>query len=323
MSSNPIQLKKSILSNGTLKDVPDSRLSTRASSPIEKTDSVINLTKPSLYSIYNENAATALNLDDDEDDSSNQLYVQSTRVEEVYVPDHLSKGSKPVVAIKFILKAAVLSVCAYTYNEITRHIRNNHIKLGAQTFQPLFLTELFLTKSFHAVEPLKVLSKNFTPSQNYATVLVFQGMIMGLVHPFLDFVIPPKHNRRLFSSNPDPKKRYEPATLFNDILRSLITFLGISYAIRNLEWSSSLQVSVVWSLLSPCLWLLLDGTVAGLLAGLVVTVWGCLFVYSMNSDLINIYTSFESSDFIAIWLWTSSFFFCGMIIFGKIGRALF
>lgn len=299
-----------------------SRASSGVSTPIEKTDSVINLTKPSLYSIYNENSVTALNGDDESDANDNSLYVTTTRVEET-VEEPIFQGPISVLFLKSMLKIGVLTGCAYLYNEITRHIRNNHIKVNLHTFQPLYITEHFITKSLREIKPLSFIGQE-DPLINYVIVLTIQGTIMGVMHPILDFLVPPEFNGRVLTSNPDPKKRNEPATLFNDTLRLLITFLGISYAIRNLEWSSSLQVSVVWSLLSPCLWLILDGTIPGLISGIVVTTYGCLFVLFMNFEFIQSFSnSSPDPEVVPIWLWTSSFFFCGMIIFGKIGRALF
>lgn len=338
-SETPEQLKRRIISNNSLKTMLSSKVSSGASTPtkIEKTDSVVNLTQPSLYSIYNDNSMTALNKDEDEDDDANGLYVTSTNVNGVAGGDldsekadhkaseQLFEGPISVLLLKLVAKIAILAVCAHGYNEITSHIRNDHIKLDKRTFQPLYLTELLLTNSFKNFKPLSLMSIDANDYVNYGVVVVIQGMIMGLMHPMLDFAMPPEHNRRILSSNPDPRKSTDPVTMFNDILRLLITFLGVSYAIRNLEWSSPLQASAVWSLLSPCFWLLLDGTFAGLLAGFSITVYGCLFLYMTNIPVFQAYAaSFQTPEaFIPIWLWTTSFFFCGMIIFGKVGRALF
>lgn len=341
-SETPEQLKRRIISNNSLKTMLSSRQSSGTSTPtkIEKTDSVINLTKPSLYSIYNDNSATALNKDDDDD----SLYVTTTNINGSTNPNDantnggnkvkenideetgpLFEGPLSILLVKFLVKLLILAMCAHGYNEITSHIHNDHIKLDKHTFQPLYLTQLLLTNSFKNLKPLSYVDIQVLDMVNYSIVLVIQGMIMGLMHPLLDFVMPPEHNRRILSSNPDPRKTTDPSTMFNDILRLLITFLGISYAIRNLEWSSPLQASVVWSLLCPCLWLLLDGTLAGLLAGFCITVYGCLFLYLTNISTFHTYASLfqNKEEFIPIWLWTSSFFFCGLIIFGKVSRALF
>lgn len=287
-------------------------MSTKKAMDIEKTDSVVNLTKPPLYSIYNESSVTALNGEEEEDEG---LYITKTHAPQAPPVPH---QSLPVMALKFIAKVAFLAVFAFIYNEVSQKLRNDHIKLDKLTFQPLYVTEILLTNSLRTLKPLAYFTAD--PNLNYAAVLVVQGLIMGVFHPIMDFAMPPHLNKRLLSSNPNPGK----SNIFNDVLRSLITFMGISYAIRHIEWSSQLQVSIVWSLLSPGLWLILDGTLGGLVASLALSTYGCLLIYVTNVDVFRQYGKMLAPhEFTPIWLWTASFFFCGVIIFGTLGRALF
>ena len=71
------------------------------------------------------------------------------------------------------------------------------------------------------------------------------------------------------------------------MIRSSVAFLGVSYAIRNIEWSSFLQVAIIYSLVSPGLWLLLDGTISGLIGSLVVSIAACSVVYYQNYQYLN------------------------------------
>lgn len=138
-----------------------------------------------------------------------------------------------------------------------------------------------------------------------------------MVVPLLDWVWSPG-SYRLLSSNPNRFKFNK--SLINELVRSCLTFLGINYAIRNLNWSSFLQISIVWSMLNPGLWLLLDGTVNGFLGSLLVATLVCSAVYWKNHHLF--LAMIWDGEFLAIWLWIGSFIFGGGIVFGKIGRCL-
>lgn len=326
MTESRENLKKRVLTTSHEMNGSREGISSGAVTPIsmEKTDSVINLTRPSMYSIFNENSETTLdwNADDDEDDA---LYIVKTNVtpspEAIEPVDTSFRGPIRIIMAKTLIKLGLLGVCAYIYNEFTSHLRNSHIKLDRFTFEPLNVTEILLTSSLKSLKPLTIVNMN-DPWINYLVVVFIQGSIMGIFHPIMDFIIPNSFNKRILSSNPNPKKT--SAGLVNDVLRSFITFLGIVYAIRHIEWNSQLQVSVVWSLLSPCLWLILDGTIGGLVASLAISIYGCLFIYFTNRDLfIKFSPILNLEEVVPIWLWTGSFFFCGLIIFGTLGRALF
>ncbi|OBA21572.1 hypothetical protein METBIDRAFT_32073 [Metschnikowia bicuspidata var. bicuspidata NRRL YB-4993] len=121
---------------------------------------------------------------------------------------------------------------------------------------------------------------------------------------------------RMLSSNPNPKRR---ANLTSDLVRSLIAFLGISYAIRNMQWKSSLQMALTWSLLNPGLWLILDGTLNGFMGSIAVAFGGSAVIYAQSGSQF----TGDSESLFSIFLFIASFFFCGVIIFGKLGRFLF
>lgn len=315
----------------------DSPMSTDAK--LGKTDSVINLTRSSLYGIYNDNSELNLNKDYDSMDIlplNDRPYVRAQELEDI---SH--KGSKgrsnarpqsyAHKVLTFAGKIMVLSLCAFLYNEATKHIHNRHIESSVLSEQPLLMSTIFLSRLVHNVKekvttPLrKVL---FLPQNSYAdyiVALVLQGSIMGLVHPIMDSILPPTLTKRLLSSNPNNLQT--KGNIWNDLLRSLVTFLGISYAVRKIEWSSSLQALMVWSLLNPGLWLLLDGTISGFLSSVAVAGLACVCVYyqdpTMTVDLSQVNLPKENAEMISPWLWVGSFFFCSLIIFGKIGRGLF
>lgn len=314
------QLKQRLTANGHAKIVESAK--------IEKTDSVVNLTKPSLYSIYNENSEIALNKDEEIDDNEPSLYPTQTAIpneQEEYEP--LFDGPFHIFAAKILIKCVILAACVGLYNGATKYIKTSHIKIDTNTFQPLYLSETMFANTVKFFNPVTRIFNafgvfNVNPIYDYLVLLFIQGTIMGCLVPLIDYSMPKEQNYRIFSSNPDPRKRYVPSVLFNEILRLIITFLGVSYAIRHIEWASPFQVSAVWSCLDPILWLLLDGTTGGFLGAISITGYGGMLIYFTNLDLIKA-TEMGFPDKMALWLWIGSYFFCGIIIFGKIGRALF
>lgn len=337
----PNSFKNRVFSNSSLKNMLNSVSNSGTSTPnvMEKTDSVVNLTKPSLYGIYNDNSVLNLNKEGEDVDE----YIENSKL---YINQQTSEGESSVASgqkssrktevpllvrwIKTFVKVVILAGAAYLYNETTKHIHNNHIQVSKLTYEPLFITNMFLTNFVHKLKPFSSYGKTNTYSISWIDnflALSIQGLVMGLIHPMMDCVLPTSMTKRLLSSDPNASGSKD-AHLFNDLVRALVTFLGISYAVRKIEWSSSLQVLMIWSLLNPGLWLLLDGTISGFLSSLLIATLACLSVYLQNYDLVLQYANQflqlgKDDDFIAIWLYVGSFFFCGLIIFGKLGRGLF
>ena len=301
--------RKRVLSNNI------SGASSGVSTPVmEKTDSVVNLTKPSLYGIYHDNLFVDLNKEDD-----NYPAVQTPPKQPV-ATESLPQLSLPIL----VAKIATLAVAAFFYNSLTTHIHNQHIET-LSGFKPLLVTNKVLSNLVSSLKPSSLLSCLVPKSVDAVVSLTAEGMVMGLMHPVMDRVLPAYLTKRLLTSNPDGRTT-APAALFHDLMRLVVTFLGISYAVRNVEWSSSLQVLIIWLLLNPGLWLLLDGTISGFISSVAVAALACLGVYVQSYDAIHSFLNLvllNQEDFYAIWLWTGSFFFCGLILFGKLGRALF
>lgn len=325
--SSPSSLRKRILLSTSIKTMISSVASLGATTPLglEKTDSVINLTKPLLYGIYNDNLD--LNLNKDHEDNEDTVFYVKPKPDLQQEREQQSSQTRPsalLVWVKCATKVATVGVAAFVYNMVTNHIHNNHIQTNRAAFAPLFVTSFLINNFIYKLRPFQTLLGNLD-YQNTDTVcaLLLQGLIMSLAHPVLDRVLPKVFSKRVLSLNPNPDAQLTNATLLNDLIRLLITFLGISYAIRKIEWASTLQVLVVWAMLNPGLWLLLDGTASGFLASLVTATLACVSVYVQNTQLVDTAGLRNNDNVIAIWLWVGSFFFCGMTIFGKLGRCMF
>lgn len=346
---NMTDLRKSVLSNTNLKKLgvslgPPSALQSGASSPLrnlekidslrnmEKSDSVVNLTRLSLYGIYQDDSMLNLSRDDTEDEEAVVARVLKTSERPHsqgqsslgYSGSILSPTTPTKRGIPLVLKLLILAASSFVYNQITKHINYNHFGANKLTNLPLTITNLFIFNLFEKLHLLSYFSsERLSASGNIAEYVVLvdniialtlQGLILSSLHPTLDKVLPKKFSARLMTSNPDPTKK----AFFTDILRALVIFLGISYAIRKIEWSSFLQVAIVWSLLNPGMWSLLDGTISGFIASCLGSAVSCAFIYLQNG---NAYSVLLEEDGYALWLWIGSFFFCGVTIFGKIGRA--
>ncbi|KAF2669619.1 hypothetical protein BT63DRAFT_414026 [Microthyrium microscopicum] len=132
---------------------------------------------------------------------------------------------------------------------------------------------------------------------------------------------------------------------WNDVIRSVGTFVGIAFAIRRLPWETTLQLSVTLSLANPVLWYLLDRTSAGFMLSAFVSFIGTLAIFFTNPTLIpaptlqfaarqyqHFHTNATDSgalpafdgrhETIATATWIASVLFCSCVTFGNIGRLL-
>lgn len=282
---------------------------------MEKTDSVLNLTKPSLYGIFN-TSSTNLNKENEEVEeyidgsvlriNAKERHKGSVKVRIKSMPR--AKSSPVKATVLLIVRLVVVGAAAFVYNEVTKHIHATHSEGNGARINA------YLMRFINSWKPFQwILGGNKSTDQILS--LVLEGLLLSVILPALDKVMPLAWQKRLLSSSPDP---YHRSNLTNDIIRSVIAFLGISYAIRHIEWKSSLQMAMTWSLINPALWLLMDGTINGFVASAAVAFGGSGLVFVKNgADFDDQETTFTTFLFIA------SFFFCGVTIFGKLGRILF
>lgn len=287
-----------------------------ASTPkMEKTDSVLNLTKPSLYGIYN-TSSLSLNKDNEEveeyiEGSKLHITAKDAHPESAQLhPKHTVKTTPGQFVLWLVTRLAIVAFAAFLYNQVTQNIHLAHVDgtgLLINQYLENFVEAWKLYQAWVKQYDLEIVDR--------AVAWSLEGFLLSIVVPVLDKVLP-SFSRRLLSSNPNP---YHRGNLANDLIRSLITFLGITYAIRHIEWNSLLQMAMTWSLVNPALWLLLDGTINGFLASTTVAFVASAIIYFQNLGVIVL----DQNSLITIFLYVGSFFFCGVIIFGKLGRFLF
>ncbi|KAI3406718.2 hypothetical protein KGF56_000564 [Candida oxycetoniae] len=235
-----------------------------------KNDSFVNLTKDLGGSLSNSNSDLDLSIGDDKDIAST---IPGSSASTNIIASS-SGTANAFQTLPFIVKLVILSSSAFIYNEIIKHINYNHFNENQLVNFPLSITHVFL---YSFVSKFKV--GNYFTDFNSSEVglmvdavfaLTLQGLLMASFHPIMDRILPSFLSNRLLSSSPDSKTSSSSGgtNFLNDLIRTCITFLGISYAIRKIEWTSFLQVSIIWSLINPGLWLLLDGTISGFLSSL-------------------------------------------------------
>ncbi|CAN3359496.1 protein Nsg2p [Diutina catenulata] len=295
--------KKALKSSGGVSPTPE----------MQKTDSVVNLTKPSLYGIYNDDSLLSLN-------DQIEISVPPSRNSKLMHPEEEVPEEASIKQLPLFTKVVILALSSYVYDEVTRHIHASHFgdksiakTLDLANFFILSLLSKTKVSTYVDVSPEFAIIDQVVSS-------VIQGLVFGLLLVVVDKITPKVFSSRLLSSNPNPDRKFNA---INEVVRSSICFLGISYAIRKLEWNSFFQIASVWSLLNPALWLLLDGTANGFLVSVAVAALGCASIYVDNKVLVASFLETNPADNVSLWLWIGSFFFCASIIFGKIGRGLF
>lgn len=282
---------------------------------MEKTDSVLNLLKPSLYGIYNTSSASLSKENEEVEEyiDGTELHINAKEKHQGSVKPSTENStprtkSTPVQSAAWLaVRLVVVAGAAFAYNEVTKNIHATQSEINGARINA------YLVRFIDSWKPFQLFLGSNKAADRFLA-LALEGLLLSFFLPTLDSLMPLTWTKRLLSSSPDPYKR---SNLANDIVRSLIAFLGISYAIRHIEWKSPLQMAMTWSLINPALWLLLDGTINGFVASFAVALGGSAIVYLKNGALN------DQEDTFTTFLFIASFFFCGVIIFGKLGRYLF
>lgn len=315
-------LRRAVLSNNASSD----SLGGSKSTGLQTSESEANLIRPALYSIYNTDSVTELSKDDEENASFIEFATKEhlkkqkeQRQQEVLMQNRRTMVQEVIITTGKLL---CMGASAFLYNNLVSYITSRQI--DSSDFQQQFnISKGFLQRFIAGFRISKHVSGIPSELETVDEIvgLLFQGLVMSLFHPLMDSVLPQFMTKRLLLSNPDATKSLRQ-NVFSDSLRAVVAVLGVSYAIRKIEFNTMWQMAIVWSLLNPSLWLLLDGTLSGFAASSLVTFAGCVRIYFQNKRACQALALSMASEYQAIWLWISSFFFCGVIIFGKLGRSL-
>lgn len=268
----------------------------RSSSTIgaKSTESMSNLTKPQLYSIYDEDITQS-------EDTLAYEKIKRSRGESLddsglTMDSRLtfSAGSAMSASselrtkklwwtkiVNFVFATSLLSIVGISYHEVSIHLHDNHLLHPDFASRPLSL----------GVEISNALTGGRIPEWG---AYALEGILFGLAIPLMDYVFQIKTPRNSIGS----------------IIRIINAMLGVTFGIRRVEWSSSLQAAGAWGLLNIILWLLFDSTKSMFIGCSSLGLLACVSCYGDMSD---------KSQF----LYCMDFYFLGLLLFGKLGRYLF
>ncbi|QLQ79624.1 hypothetical protein HG537_0C02710 [Torulaspora globosa] len=257
----------------------------------KSSESISNLTRPQLYSLYDEDITKS---------EDTQVYEEIKRSrgesqEESLEPrlgfsagSTMSSSLEPRVRrqwwmkiVNFVFAMLLLSVAGISYHELSRHLHDNHLLHPDFASRPLSL----------GVEISNAVTGGRIPEWG---AYALEGILFGLAIPLMDYV---------FKTGPSHSS-------IGSIIRSVNAMLGVTFGIRKVEWSSSLQAAGAWGLLNIILWLLFDSTKSMFIGCSSLGLLACVSCYSDVSD---------KSQF----LYFMDFYFLGLLLFGKLGRYLF
>ncbi|KAK9240411.1 insulin-induced protein-domain-containing protein [Lipomyces kononenkoae] len=156
---------------------------------------------------------------------------------------------------------------------------------------------------------------NIDPTGNFALTWGVLGVFLGALLPFVDSISPAILGPKKSSSTGSSMFAWNP------IVRAVGIFIGVSYGIRRLPWTSTLQGAVVLAFLNPILWFALDTSANGFILSSLTAILGTgVFAWAYPSHFPD--STGWTEDYISVATWIASIFFCSSICFGTIGRKL-
>lgn len=257
---------------------------------MNNSESISNLTKPQLYSLYDEDITNPK--------ESNSMYqiLNDTKVKHVKSPVHKVPLSIGQIFVNYIFGLIVLGISGIVYLEISKNLHDNHQLHSSFTSKPVIVINKIIKWLFHDEIPEFL--------KNDWVIYFIEGILFGSVIPILDLIFLQKQKVQEMNSD---------SSLFS-ILRIVNAMLGVAFGIRKLQWSSSLQAASVWGLLNIIMWLFFDGTPSLLFESLISSIGITISCYGEFD-----YNGRDLSQF----LYFEDFYFLGFLIFGKLGRYLF
>jgi hypothetical protein len=193
-------------------------------------------------------------------------------------------------------------------------------------------------------------------SWQYLGSWAIAGLVLGEALPWLDRLLTPtteEEGRSSQGSTAEDRQREDARRSkmprgWNEIVRAVGMFVGISFAIRKLPWESSLQLSLTLALANPALWYIIDRSFSGLVLPSAIAIVGTTALIALNPALIHVSSSLASaasdlarnttgspvvpptelvlgifsSETVGVWTWIASVLFVSSVCFGNIGRQL-
>ncbi|CCE63688.1 hypothetical protein TPHA_0F02060 [Tetrapisispora phaffii CBS 4417] len=263
------------------------KLLNKTKGAIPRVESFTNLTKPALFSIYDDDIIKIEDTINEEQKANDIEFTNHAKKdEEPYIPminenifltEKFKKKSLTGKIFHIIFVLSMLSLSGICYHDLSRNLHDKHLLHPDLAARPLLVLTEFT----------KYISLGLVPDW---ACFSLEGIIFGLLIPFLYTIL-----------NVSPR-----APSNSSVIRSINAMLGVIFGIRRVEWSSSLQASGAWALLNVIMWLFFDGTLSMLLPCSGLGIISCIIGYQNIEDVSQA-------------LFFMDFYFLGFMLFGKIG----
>jgi hypothetical protein len=180
------------------------------------------------------------------------------------------------------------------------------------------------------------------------------GLVLGEALPWLDRLLTApaheglSHNHTAGEKQDDVARQIKMHRGWNEVIRPVGMFVGISFAIRKLPWQSTQQLSLTLALANPALWYLIDRSLSGFILPSVISIVGTTILVALNPSVVpssaplgyeasflarnatgllegpssELILGVFSSEFVGVWTWIASVLFVSSVCFGNIGRQL-
>lgn len=225
-----------------------------AASPIPVSDSMTQLTKPQLYSIYDQDIVASEESDHYEHGNSNTVSEHSAGVSVEPFITEVDRTSHR--AIRIMSALAILSISGIAYHRLSENLHDNHLLHPEFASRPLLI----------GVRISQILSFGMVPDWlGYA----LEGIIFGSLVPLLDLV---------FNTGSESRNS------LTSVLRAINSMLGITFGVRKVQWASSLQAAGGWGLLNVVMWLFFDGSMSMFISCSALAGLCCLSCYTAITD---------------------------------------
>ncbi|SMN21054.1 similar to Saccharomyces cerevisiae YHR133C NSG1 Protein involved in regulation of sterol biosynthesis [Maudiozyma saulgeensis] len=211
---------------------------------LKSEDSVSNLVKPTLYSIYDKDIT-----------SSSTDYSALKHIKNAERANTTKERSFYEQLITIVYATIILFIFGNIFAALSNELYDN-----------LTLKRGMLSITLHSIA--SYINDNIVIIDK-SVVFGIMGILCGFVIPICDNVFFSKYNYNMNSSND-----------FQSILKCLNSILGISLGIKHLRWKSSIQASSSWGLLNIIMWLYFDGSLSTLTVGSIISFVSCIISFN-------------------------------------------
>jgi hypothetical protein len=188
----------------------------------------------------------------------------------------------------------------------------------------------------------------------YLGAWAIAGLVLGEALPWLDRLLTASnhdesgHNPTTGEKQDHVDRRNKMPRGWNEVIRPVGMFVGISFAIRKLPWQSTQQLSLTLALANPALWYLIDRSFSGFILPSAISIVGTTILVALNPSLVpasaplgyeasflarnatgllagpsaELVMGVFSPEFVGVWTWIASVLFVSSVCFGNIGRQL-